>query len=342
MKKLLRQLLYLGLALFCPQLVAQDMQFSQFYAAPIYLNPAFTGSTEWTRVGMNYRNQWPGLDHSFNTFSAYFDHFIAHRNSGVGVIVNGTRDTFAQLQNIDLGLTYSYRVRLGEERYLHAGIQASFVNRNVNVEGIILGTQLDIDRGIVVGEGINWVTDVSQRSHEDINAGLYYYDDKFWLGIAAHHLTQPYTSFLEMQENRLPIRYSVHGGVTFDIFSPAIGDVINNIRQERTLSLAFNYKRQGVFDQLDLGAEVFYAPVIVGLWYRGLPTKHALPNNEALIALMGFSLPNDLQIGYSYDFTVSRLGWRNSGGAHEVSVRYTFRNYKLGNRHDRAIPGFKY
>jgi type IX secretion system PorP/SprF family membrane protein len=321
---------------------AQDMQFSQFYASPIYLNPAFTGSTEWTRVGVNYRNQWPGLDRSFNAFSAYYDHFIDHRNSGIGIIANGIRDSFAQVQNMEIGLTYSYRIKLGEESFLHSGAQVSFVHRNVNVESIILGTQIDIDRGIIVGDGVNWVTDVSQRSHEDINTGLYYYDKRYWLGVSAHHLTRPYISFLQMDDQRIPIRYSIHGGATFDLFSNNIGDVINNTLQERTLSLAFNYKRQGIFDQLDLGAEFFYAPLILGAWYRGLPTKRALPNNEAIIALLGFSLPNDLQIGYSYDFTISKLAWRNSGGAHELSMRYTFRNYKLGNKRDRAIPGFKY
>jgi len=36
---------------------AQDAQFSQFYAAPLYLNPAFAGSTSQALVGANYRNQ---------------------------------------------------------------------------------------------------------------------------------------------------------------------------------------------------------------------------------------------------------------------------------------------
>lgn len=330
------------LGLLVTQALGQDMQFSQFYAAPIHLNPAFTGSTEWTRVGVNYRNQWPGLDRSFNSFSAYFDHFIAHKNSGIGVIANGVRDSFSQVQNMEIGVTYAYRIKLGEYSYLHSGLQASFVHRNVNVESIILGTQIDIDRGIVVGDGVSWVEDVSQRSHEDINSGLYYYDKRFWLGVSAHHLTRPYISYLQLENQRLPIRYGIHGGVTFDLFSNNIGDVINNTLQERTLSLAFNYKRQGLFDQLDVGAELFYAPLIMGVWYRGLPTKRSLPNNEAIIALLGFSLPNDLQIGYSFDFTVSKLAWRNSGGAHELSMRYTFRNYKLGKKRDRAIPGFKY
>jgi type IX secretion system PorP/SprF family membrane protein len=324
------------------QLKGQDMQFSQFYASPLYLNPAFTGSTEWTRIGLNYRNQWPGLDHSFHTMSAYFDHFIEHKKSGIGVMVNGTRDTFAQLQNMEVGLLYSYRLQLGKERYLHMGLQTGFVNRSVNVENIILGTQLDIDRGIVIGDGLSWIDDESQRSHIDINTGLYYYDEKFWLGAAAHHLTRPYISYMEVDLNRLPIRYSLHGGIRFKLYSGSIFDRINNLSQERTLSVAFNYKRQGLFDQLDFGTEFYLEPVVFGIWYRGLPTKNSLPNNEAIIGLLGFSFPNDLEMGYSYDFTVSRLGWRNSGGAHEVSIRYTFRNYKTGKKRDRVIPGFKY
>ena len=99
-KKIIGFVFLLGLLVV--QALGQDMQFSQFYAAPIHLNPAFTGSTEWTRVGVNYRNQWPGLDRSFNAFSAYFDHFIDHKNSGIGVIANGVRDSFSQVQNMEI------------------------------------------------------------------------------------------------------------------------------------------------------------------------------------------------------------------------------------------------
>ncbi|WP_114751389.1 PorP/SprF family type IX secretion system membrane protein [Pleomorphovibrio marinus] len=321
---------------------AQDVQFSQFYAAPLYLNPAFTGSTEWTRVGLNFRNQWPGLDHTFVSMSAYVDHFIEHKNSGVGLIVNGTRETFAELQNMEVGALYSYRLKLGEFRFLHVGAQASFVNRYANVEQIILGTQLDIDSGTINADGNNWVTDDSQRSHADINTGLYYYAERIWFGVAAHHLTRPLISYMATTENRLPIRYSAHGGIKIPLKDGRIKEYLNNVRQERSLSFAFNYKRQGAFDQLDFGAELYLQPIIIGTWYRGLPTKNAMPNNEAIVGLLGFSLPNDLDLGYSYDFTISKLGLRHSGGAHEVSLRYTFRNYKLGGKRDRVIPGFKY
>jgi len=321
---------------------AQDVQFSQFYAAPLYLNPAFTGSTEWTRVGVNFRNQWPGLDHTFVSMSAYFDHFIDHKNSGVGIIVNGTRESMAQLQNMEVGALYSYRLKLGEFRFLHVGAQVSFVNRYANVEEIILSTQLDIDRGTVNADGSAWITDDSQRSHADVNTGLYYYDERIWFGVSAHHLTRPLISYMANTMNRLPIRYSAHGGIKFPLQDGRIKEYLNNVRQERSLSFAFNYKRQGAFDQLDIGAELYLQPLILGTWYRGLPTKNSMPNNDAIVALLGFSLPNDLDMGYSYDFTISRLGLRNSGGAHEVSLRYTFRDYKLGTKRDRDIPGFKY
>ena len=67
----------LGFCLFVIGLsaMAQDFHYSQFYAAPLYLNPALTGSTELSRIGFNYRKQWPGLEHDFNSYSAYFEHY---------------------------------------------------------------------------------------------------------------------------------------------------------------------------------------------------------------------------------------------------------------------------
>ena len=71
---------------------AQDPQFSQFYAAPLYLNPAFAGSTGQARVGMNYRNQWPAIDANFNTISAYADFYLEDINSGVGALITRDRE----------------------------------------------------------------------------------------------------------------------------------------------------------------------------------------------------------------------------------------------------------
>ena len=46
---------------------AQDPQFTQFYANPLYLNPAFAGTVRCPRAVLNYRNQWPALTGTFVT-----------------------------------------------------------------------------------------------------------------------------------------------------------------------------------------------------------------------------------------------------------------------------------
>ncbi|WP_373495014.1 type IX secretion system membrane protein PorP/SprF [Aquiflexum sp.] len=322
---------------------AQDVQFSQFYASPLYLNPAFAGSSEMTRLGINFRNQWPALDHTFVTFSAYADHFIEEKNSGVGIIINGSRENLGNLQNTEVGLVYSYRVRLGESGYLHMGVQGSWATRSASFDEVVLSTQLDINRGIVTPGGNGGaIPDDRQRSFTDFHSGMLYYNNRFWFGVSGHHLTRPNISYLEFDRDRLPIRYSAHGGVKFDLAPGGINDYFNNTQQERTFSLAFNYKRQGFYDQLDFGMELYFEPVIFGLWYRGFPTRIGLPNNEALIGLIGFSLQNGIDLGYSYDFTLSQLGWRNSGGAHEVSMRYSFVDQFLKRNSRQRMPTFKY
>ena len=301
---------------------AQDIQFSQFYASPLFLNPAFAGSTGYSRVGVNYRNQWPGLDHSFNAFSAYADMYVEDKNSGLGIIINGSRESLANLHNMEVGLLYSYRVRLGATRYIQVGAQGSFISRSGNFDHVILTSQLDIDRGTIIGMD-NGISGELMRRFADLNSGLLYYSDKIWLGASAHHLTRPNVSYTE-GEDRLAIKSSLHGGIKFDLQPGVINDFVNNTQQERTISFAFNYKQQGPFDQLNVGTELYLEPLVLGLWYRGLPSKNALPNSEALIGLLGFSFVNGLDIGYSYDFTISKLGWGNTGGAHELSIRYLF------------------
>lgn len=322
-------------------LFAQDIQYSQFYAAPMYLNPAFAGSAEMTRVGVNFRNQWPSLDRSFVAYSAYVDHFFEDKNSGIGLIINGSQETLSNLQNHEIGLLYSYRLKLGENGYLHFGLQGSYGLRAAAFDEIILGTQLDIDRGVVLPSPSNGLIDDRQIDFFDLHSGILYYNDKIWFGLATHHLTQPNMSYLMNERDVLFRKYSAHGGVKFPLRPGFINDYFNNTLQDRTISFAFNYKRQGIFDQLDIGTELFFEPLVLGLWYRGLPSFNGLPNNDALIGVVGFSLDNGMDIGYSYDFTLSSLGFMNSGGAHEVSMRYSFVD-QLWNRGARKSPTFRY
>src|SRR5690349_3667397 len=111
---------------------AQDPQFSQFYAAPLYLNPALTGSTGQARAGINYRNQWPAIDANFTTMSAYFDYFIEDKNSGIGALITKDREGLAGLRSMSLALQYSYELQITENLGFRPGLQVGVFRRDVN------------------------------------------------------------------------------------------------------------------------------------------------------------------------------------------------------------------
>ena len=69
-----KTLFIIAVAIFMSNITkAQDPAFSQFYANPLYLNPAFAGSNECPRANLNYRDQWPGIGRTYITTSASFD-----------------------------------------------------------------------------------------------------------------------------------------------------------------------------------------------------------------------------------------------------------------------------
>ena len=321
---------------------SQDMQYSQYYANSLYLNPAFAGSTGMQRVGVSFRNQWPGLEQTFIGYTAYFDHFEERINSGFGLILHGANESFTQTSLIDIGLIYSYRLKLSPTDFIQAGGQISFVSRDALFDRMVLGTQLDIDKGVIIGAPGDGFDGDSKLRAADAHAGLMYLGKKAWLGVAAFHLLQPEISYLTGNSNSLPMKLGVHGGYRFNLSPGDINDYFNNSDQTRSFAVGFNYKKQGQYSQLDLGGEFFFEPLILGIWYRGLPTKYELPNNESMVAVFGVNLDNGLDLGYSFDFPISELGYRGSGGAHEISIRYTFSWSDPSKKYYAPLPTFRY
>lgn len=317
----------------------QDVQYSQYYANPIYLNPALVGSTGMTRLGVNFRNQWPALDQTFIAFTAYVDHYEERWNSGFGLIFQGVNESFTGTNWSEVGLAYSYRLQLGANSFIQAGMQGSFISRDASDGGIIYGSDLDVNTGVTPDP-----TSEIQRLVRtmDSHAGIVYYGRKVWLGAAVSHLLQPNISYLVGGTSRLPRKISLHGGYRFELVPGYTTDYLTNAKQDRSLSVGFNYKQQGQFSQLDLGAEVYFEPLAFGLWYRGLPMKYGFPNHESLVTMVGIGLNSGLDVGYSFDFPISSFGLGRSGGSHELSVRFVFSSRSPGRRFYAPLPSFRY
>lgn len=86
--------------------------FSQFYANPMYLNPAYAGNTECGRLNMNYRNQWPSVSNAYVTYSLAYDQSLAAINSGYGLMVMNDQQGDGAYNRTAFNAYYSYQLRL--------------------------------------------------------------------------------------------------------------------------------------------------------------------------------------------------------------------------------------
>ncbi|MFT6828647.1 MAG: type IX secretion system PorP/SprF family membrane protein [Roseivirga sp.] len=342
MKRTLPYILLL-ICVFRPfQVAAQDPQFSQFYASPVYLNPALAGSTDRARVGVNYRNQWPSLTHSFTTISAYADFFSKAIESGVGIIVNQHTESFLDYQSTEIGGVYSYKMRVSDNLIMRTGIQLSYFNKDLNFEKLVFGNQIDIANGQVIGPSGETFQRGEAVGFMSASAGTLIYSNSFWIGTAVHHINEPNQSFVG-GDSRLARKYSVHAGYKLNLGDGQRLRTVAYQFQERSVTFAVNYKKQGGFNQLDAGMQFYFQPLLIGGWYRGIPIQSVdeIVKNESVIALLGLELNENLSFGYSHDFTVSRLAG-STGGAHEFSLTFSFGEIVKRTRRDTILPCFKY
>lgn len=312
---------------------AQDAQFSQFYANPLYLNPAMAGVQICPQIIVNYRNQWPGLSKSFINYNASYDQYFNKIHGGVGVLVNMDNAGDGILKTTQAGLMYSFSLQAGENLYINMAIQGTFFQKTLNWDLLQFGDQIDPQQGFVLPTG---ETPPNSNSvvFPDFSTGLVFgWKGIIHGGVAVHHLTEPNMAFYDQVENKLPMKITGHLGANINLEGGGLGFAEDS---EPKFYIAPNllYQQQGDFHQLNAGVYVIRLPIVIGTWFR-----HNFENADAIIVLVGINYKN-LKIGYSYDITLSKLK-SNTGGSHEVSLAWQF-NCIEKRRKLRAInaPGF--
>ena len=291
---------------------AQDVGFSQFYANPLYLNPAFAGSKVDPRISLSYRAQWPGLVSAFTTVSASYDQYINDLHGGIGAIVMTDRQgDHGALSTNMLGAMYSFRFRVYKEIYVNMALQAGLVNCKLDwdVNHLRFPDQIDPENGYI-NQTSATAPDKTSVLYPDFSAGLMVYGPAWYAGLAAHHLNQPSQGFYS--EDRVPMKLSAN-----------VGGLINlSEEKRRTSSLGlgtpvvspnFIYQYQGTFHYFNYGLYLDWMPFLVGLWYR-----NGIENSDAFIFMVGVQ-QDYFKVGYSYDVTVSTLA-NSTAGAHEVTL----------------------
>ncbi len=294
MKSLITVLLSVSIAL---SSTGQDAHFTQFYANPVYLNPALAGLRGCPTVTMNYRNQWPGIKDAYTTYSTSFDKYSEKLKGGVGVNVFHDRSGGGRLTTTAASAVYAYQYQISKKVTIKLGGKATYVNKSIDWNRLVFGDMIDAREGIVYGTQQQFGEPVH---YADFSAGALLYTDYFFGGFAVDHLTKPAEGLLNRYATSLPRKYTFHAGANIPLGKMR--------KMNRAISPNIMITKQNEFTQVNVGMYLRLRELVVGTWYR---------NKDSFILLAGIET-SKFKFAYSYDVTTSGI-LQQSMGSHELS-----------------------
>ena len=275
-------------------LFAQDPHFTQHFSTGIYCNPAFTGSTGKARLNAAYRNQWPNIGGGgFNTYFMSFDFCKEKLPIDIGIFYLNDRAGGVTLKTNQVGLSLGRSFRMFKNVSLRIGFSGALASRKLDIGNLTFGDPSDpINNSPLLS--VNYAL---------INFGMVMHSNRFLLGISASNLNEPNQGFFGSQ-SRLPLKYTLQGAIRINM---------NDIENLSGIYISGIYINQQDFNTYLPGIIYRYKFFRAGLAYR---------YKDAFISNLAYAGKN-LSIGYSYDYTVSKLT-NKTGGSHEFTINWTF------------------
>ena len=282
---------------------AQDYFFSQFYNTPLMTNAANTGRIkEDFRIGLINRRQWL-LNNalSFNTLGFSGDvnfrkKILGADMVGLGVVVVSDQqsDVFGRQVAI---LSTGWHRHLDDQKrhYLSLGLQVGYSQISANAGGLQFLSAYDRVSNDFSGPSED-VSGLTPSRQVLLHSGFFYDFSvnkklEVFAGFNAFNLVQPDYSVLGAE--RLPMRTHMQAGFTYYLSNQVF------------VTPQMFWARQSASNNMLLGANLGYIPgldrrlltLYAGFWYRMA---------DAAIVYGGLKYKN-IQLGLSYDFTVSSL-----------------------------------
>jgi type IX secretion system PorP/SprF family membrane protein len=299
-----------------------DPHFTQNYTYPLYLNPALTGSSDGEyRISAIYRSQWGGITNPYRTTGVSFD---ARTNKNISLGVNllnqSAGDGGFNYFNAYGSVAYT-GLKFGKEnnQRIVFAMQAGVINRRVDQSKFKWGEQWNPITGYNANNAVTETFVRTSSTTLDIGAGALYFDatpDKktnAFGGFSVFHLNRPKDPIISTQSSELniiPLRYTLHGGISF------------NLSERTRIVPHILYMKQGTASEAMIGTYVQYnvnpeTDVMIGGYFR---------SKDAVAPFVGFDWRN-FMVGLSYDVNTSKLGaMSRSVNSFELSLTYVKRN----------------
>ncbi|WP_396638432.1 type IX secretion system membrane protein PorP/SprF [Maribacter sp. R77961] len=276
----------------------QDAQYTQYMYNTLAINPAYAGSRGVLSLAGLYRSQWIGLDGAPVTQTFNIHSPIGNR-IGLGLSIVNDEIGNGTNQETYFDGSFSYTIPVSDKGNLSFGLKAG---------GNLLN--IDLSRLRTIDTSINSGTEVvvDNRFSPNFGFGIYYYTQKFYLGLSAPNILETeYFDTSGQNQNLIAeerLNYYLITGLVLDIydyykFKPAL--LLKGVA--------------GAPLQIDISANFMYRnKFTLGAAYRW---------DAAWSALAGFQLSTDLMLGIAYDREISTLGSTSfNNGSVEVFLRY--------------------
>jgi type IX secretion system PorP/SprF family membrane protein len=325
--------------------MAQDIHFSQFYMAPLQLNPALTGVMNCNqRLGANYRNQWASVlrDKAFQTSQVAYDAKIPtgrYDYFGLGGSIFSDVAGSLNFRSTLLNVNFAYTKKMGGYRkqasYLSMGAKVGLAQRGLNLLDARWGSQNKDGSWDPTAPSLEPVFGVNGRDNflfADVSAGLLWFsvmdeNNNFYIGGAYDHINRANQSFnSDPKAPQVPLlsKFTIHAGGEFQTSDRV------------TLLPGIVTFLQGPYLQINGGTSMRFLlgnskrsaeAIQFGAWAR-LGNKVGEDNKaggilmDALILSTRFDY-SQFSLGFSYDYNVSQLkAATNGNGSFEFALQY--------------------
>ncbi len=308
----IKAILIISLVVGWGTLRAQDVYFSQFFMNPVYLNPSYAGTMKVPRAGVQYRNQWPGMNKAYTTYFASFDTYLPKINSGIGLLLFNDEQGDGIYTETSFKIAYSKEIKISRTWTMYGSLTAGAQLNSLNFNQLIFADGLDP----IYGQhqpSTEVVPDQNNRFFPDFGAGILIFSDKYFFGITGDHLHEPDQSIYSSYNQKLPRKYTTHFEVNLPWYRPG------HWRKFCTFNPNFIIQAQGEEQNITYGLYANRRGFSLGIWNRQTTKK-----SSDVIVMAGF-IGKQLKTAITYDVNLKGVGLR-SHGAVEISISYLLKN----------------
>lgn len=275
----------------------QDPQVSMNMFNHMTINPGYAGSNEAICLTAIQRQQWMGFEGSPMTTIFEVNTPINPINSGIGLSIYN--DEIGNETDLSLKVSYAYRLEVGMGK-LGMGLSFGLLNKAFD-ENWVATDDPNSDPKIPGKDS---------RMGFDAGFGLFYRTNDIYLGLSSTHLTQQEIKFPE-QDNIAKVtevrHYYITSGYNYQLpANPLIELRPSVLIKSDFTSSQFDINLMGIYNKRFFGGVSFRAGSF-----------------DALIAMLGMQLKNNLRFAVAYDLNMSKLSNYNSGSL-EIMVGYCF------------------